>query len=601
MEVQLGVDMEGKAISTFKRNFPHARVLQAEVEDLSEQMDESVDEIKSGQDDKWSAMIPFVTQLIAAGPSCKGFSTANPYRANAKHTENYFTILSIIAYLMPAYVVIENGEYSSFSHLDFTSSSSSSKVFEESLNLSSFFRSVSFHLFPVPSLVNSKIGNEPNVYFKLILSILISLGYQVTFGNIIASELGVPQSRARLFFLCTKRGLPIAKLPEATYKIGPKSRGKILMGDADEKKDRDPLTFELFKTERIKAPFPLVNFEDTTSDLPSKVVPIEQGEKKMRYASVPQNSFQRLMRGDRRGPNSNLLARLDDVEEEKERIANQLLSDHTSRHPSSSSATASSSTTKRGPRILPDSRRVVENLQKGPLKPEQIDESGRLKFYQTPHQPNNEHYRFTRVDPNTPTPTWTSQNQPESHRAAPAVHPYENRLVSDAEAKRVHSFPDSFKFQEGLNPRENFRLLGQAVPPLVAKAIGESIVKANKEAIRLGLWNDSIDEQKKLILEISEFGEKVLEKELNKPLGNRSSDVDDFEEVSDGSSEAGQGSQNGQAEDLEELDMMDVDVNDHQGQVNEDEEMQMDEAVEDRRAAADEHDGEEAQEVLMML
>lgn len=55
------------------------------------------------------------------------------------------------------------------------------------------------------------------------------------------------------------------------------------------------------------------------------------------------------------------------------------------------------------------------------------------------------------------------------------IHPTENRTLSVREAARIQSFPDDFEFVG--NQQETYVQVGNAVPPLLGKAIGESILK----------------------------------------------------------------------------------------------------------------------------
>jgi len=55
------------------------------------------------------------------------------------------------------------------------------------------------------------------------------------------------------------------------------------------------------------------------------------------------------------------------------------------------------------------------------------------------------------------------------------IHPKENRTISVREAARFQSFPDAFEFRGAVSSQ--FRQVGNAVPPLLAKAIGEMIRK----------------------------------------------------------------------------------------------------------------------------
>ena len=58
------------------------------------------------------------------------------------------------------------------------------------------------------------------------------------------------------------------------------------------------------------------------------------------------------------------------------------------------------------------------------------------------------------------------------------IHPFENRGLSVREAARIQSFPDSFIFKGNLSYQQ--QQIGNAVPPLLAKAIFEQIIKLSK-------------------------------------------------------------------------------------------------------------------------
>jgi DNA (cytosine-5)-methyltransferase 1 len=58
------------------------------------------------------------------------------------------------------------------------------------------------------------------------------------------------------------------------------------------------------------------------------------------------------------------------------------------------------------------------------------------------------------------------------------IHPDQHRTLSIREAARIQTFPDWFRFAG--EPSHRFRLIGNAVPPLLAEAIGRQLYRAIK-------------------------------------------------------------------------------------------------------------------------
>ena len=74
--------------------------------------------------------------------------------------------------------------------------------------------------------------------------------------------------------------------------------------------------------------------------------------------------------------------------------------------------------------------------------------------------------RYFRLDRSLPAPTIATHRQMY-------YHPVEPRLLTVREAARIQSFPNGFVFQGSV--ASQWRQVGNAVPPLLAKALGASV------------------------------------------------------------------------------------------------------------------------------
>ena len=171
------------------------------------------------------------------------------------------------------------------------------------------------------------------------------------------------------------------------------------------------------ETNSFQFPKPLeykVTCEQALSDLPPLVDEI--GEEKQSYISKPQNEYQKLMR------------------KKKKTVTNHI-------------AAAHSESVKSIISLVPDGGNYKD-------LPEDLRNT------------RNFHVAWTRFSRSKPAPTIDTGHRHHFH--------YEyNRVPTVRECARLQSFPDDFTFFG--NKTEQFRQVGNAVPPLMAKAIAESL------------------------------------------------------------------------------------------------------------------------------
>jgi DNA (cytosine-5)-methyltransferase 1 len=74
------------------------------------------------------------------------------------------------------------------------------------------------------------------------------------------------------------------------------------------------------------------------------------------------------------------------------------------------------------------------------------------------------------------TPSGTITARFDSFTRGKFAHPVEHRSITLREGARLQTFPDSFVFDG--NRGEIAKQIGNAVPPLLARALGESIIRA---------------------------------------------------------------------------------------------------------------------------
>jgi DNA (cytosine-5)-methyltransferase 1 len=86
--------------------------------------------------------------------------------------------------------------------------------------------------------------------------------------------------------------------------------------------------------------------------------------------------------------------------------------------------------------------------------------------------------RLRRLDWDTPCHTLRAGTGSErgAYTSPRPIHPHYPRVISVREAARLHSFPDWFRFHA--TKWHGFRQVGNAVPPLLGRALGQQVIAA---------------------------------------------------------------------------------------------------------------------------
>lgn len=291
-------------------------------------------------------------------------------------------------------------------------------LFEEFIRVGRLLKPEVMIMENVPNLIKARTANKELVV-DIIISELEKLGYHAQYKILEATDYGVPQIRRRLVVIATKKKID-DPFPARTHAVN-------INGD-------------LFDSQLEVCP----TLWDAISDLPD--IEAREGSEEMEYHSTPKNSYQSALRSE-----SKLLHNHKAMNHSKrlvERFASMQWGDSTSD--------------------------VPDHLK--PLKRNSTEISDKV------YDQNNR-----RMHPDKPCHT-----VPASFYAN-FVHPYKNRNFTAREGARIQSFPDWYVFKgkptvvshkllnrEGrLNETHlcQYNQIGNAVPPLMAKAIAQHLIR----------------------------------------------------------------------------------------------------------------------------
>lgn len=271
----------------------------------------------------------------------------------------------------------------------------------------------------VPGMLSLDKGRVPT----LVLAALESLGYDARLGILQAGYHGVPQNRWRVFILAAAIGL---KLPEFPIPMHAFPRTTIFGATAFRANIVKPPNTG---SDLFWKPKPTVTVGDAISDLPK--IGNGGGEDELKVLTDPKSSYQRFLRGNCTTIWNHRCNRLGDVMLERcEAIP---------KRPGA------------GWLDLPDR-----------LKPKNLLRHGDKRY-------DN---RFGRLHWGGTFNTILTKVEPYWGRV---FHPEQDRVISVRECARAQGFPDSVVFFGGT--ASQYAQVGNAVPPPLARAIAEEIIK----------------------------------------------------------------------------------------------------------------------------
>jgi DNA-methyltransferase (dcm) len=286
-------------------------------------------------------------------------------------------------------------------------------LFLEFLRVANLLRPKYILIENVPGLVSLEKG----AVVKAIYHSLNNLGYKVNHRILFAAHYGVPQMRWRTFFIATKLPKGESLFPFPTHfatGVANFAGGKSLCYKLDSK---DSLFAPSLVTQ--------TTVWDAISDLP----PLNNGtgSEEMSYSSRVQTPYQEQLKGNSKILFNHVAPKLGGINLERLKYI-----------PQGGSW-----------RDIP-----FDLLPKGLQRARRSDHTK----------------RYGRLDPNGLCSTILTKCDP--HWGS-FFHPTQDRVLSVREAARIQSFPDEFRFLGSLT--EQYEQVGNAVPPLLAKAIGIEI------------------------------------------------------------------------------------------------------------------------------
>ncbi|WZN58936.1 DNA (cytosine-5)-methyltransferase [Chloropicon roscoffensis] len=323
--------------------------------------------------------------------------------------------------------------------------------------------------------VRNFVAHNKGSTFKVVIRTLNELGYQVRFGVMNAGSFGVSQSRKRLFIFGAAPGAKLPEWPEpkTVFRASQISIPYDVYRAWDCSRDLGTV-YQTYHS-ASGAPLRAVTVQDTLGDLPE----IENGNLKdteMDYSEKPTSSFQKDIR-----------------------VGATILTDHICKDLNPLNLYRCSLIPKNQPgqdwRALEDAvheGRIDEKFT-DPLDLKEKDvvpwclggmvknKEGKWVDNPSRHRHNNWRGLFGRLDSKGHFPTAITDPHPMG-KVGTVFHPDQDRVVSVRECARTQGFPDTFKFYGTI--QNKYRQVGNAVPPPLARALGEELLLAHNASLK---------------------------------------------------------------------------------------------------------------------
>ena len=267
----------------------------------------------------------------------------------------------------------------------------------------------------VPGMVSFEKGDT----VRSILKSLKSLGYNVDVRILYAPHFGIPQMRWRTIFLANRINAPaLSMFPEPIFDI--KGRANFATS-----LDKQSLVYQ--EHNFLKAMNGFVSVADAISDLPE--IPNRGGSSEMDYWQASETAYQSKLRDGQRMLFNHQCAGLGKA----------------------------------------NLQRLSHIPQGGSWRdiPHELLPAGMKRAKRSDHT-----QRYGRLELEGIGSTILTKCDPHWGRF---IHPTQDRVLSVREAARIQSFPDKCKFFGNL--ADQYKQVGNAVPPIFAESIGRGIKK----------------------------------------------------------------------------------------------------------------------------